>query len=377
MVNLGSILKSYRLAHGLTQSELASRLNCDQTYISKVEKGHRTISNIVDLRRIAERLGMPPQALGLARYEGLDKPSDEILDFAPPIIELSELTRNAGNAPEAIRSLSPLVTKLEFLATKSQGEQEVLQTLALAETALATALGDRLPSNRLASSVALFQRAWERIKPLKSGDRLKNLVFRRYGNELRKVGQLGSAVSSLKAALEWAPDIPAKGALLIGLARAFARMGNHQEFDEAVTNASRLLPFLRETRPTFNPVVVEEIRLRGLLTLKRLEEINTVLKTEPAAPHNDIATAAQWRAMSSITHGAAQLATGESEYGFELIERGLIAASKYQLPQQIQRAIRYLKPMAKSSRAKRLVSQAHQELGALNKSGLEIVAASY
>jgi len=366
MKNLGSILKSYRSAHALTQTELAARLNCDQTYISKIENCHRTIGNMVDLSRIAERLGLPPQVLGLARHKDCGQSIDEVLELAPSMIELCDRARNAGCASEAIRSLAPLVVKLDLRSSENRCDPNLLATLALAENALATALGERLPSTRLASSVALFRRAWHRVTLLTNNDGLKNLVLRRYGNELRKVGKLGLAVSSLKSALAFASDTSARGASFMGLARAFARMGNYREFAAAVASAGRLVFSLREPRPTFNRLVVEEIRLRGLHMLGRVDEIRSVLRSETRHREEPV-LAAQWRAMSSITQGAARLATGERELGLTLIDHGVDSASQYQLPQQIHRAIRYLKPLKTSLHARRLASRAYEALRELSR----------
>ncbi|CUU57866.1 Transcriptional regulator, contains XRE-family HTH domain [Parafrankia irregularis] len=65
-VGIGSLLRAYRQAHGLTQQQLADLLGFDQSYVSKVESGRRAIHDISTLRHIARNLGLSPEDVGLA-----------------------------------------------------------------------------------------------------------------------------------------------------------------------------------------------------------------------------------------------------------------------------------------------------------------------
>jgi transcriptional regulator with XRE-family HTH domain len=64
--SLGHALREYRSAHRLTQAQLAELLSMDQSYVSKVETGRRQVRDIGILLRIATRLGLPPESLGLS-----------------------------------------------------------------------------------------------------------------------------------------------------------------------------------------------------------------------------------------------------------------------------------------------------------------------
>jgi transcriptional regulator with XRE-family HTH domain len=48
--NFLATLKDVRISHGLTQSDLASRLKSTQSFISKVERGERRL-DVVELRQ--------------------------------------------------------------------------------------------------------------------------------------------------------------------------------------------------------------------------------------------------------------------------------------------------------------------------------------
>jgi transcriptional regulator with XRE-family HTH domain len=64
--DLGQMLRDYRSQESLTQAALADLLGVDQTYVSKIERGHRVISNVGFLRRVCQVLDIPPGQLGLS-----------------------------------------------------------------------------------------------------------------------------------------------------------------------------------------------------------------------------------------------------------------------------------------------------------------------
>ena len=52
-----ALLRGVRIEAGLTQSELASRLGTDQTFISKYESGERRL-DILELREVCQVIGI-------------------------------------------------------------------------------------------------------------------------------------------------------------------------------------------------------------------------------------------------------------------------------------------------------------------------------
>ncbi len=62
---LGEVFKAYRVVHGLSQAELAELLHLDQSYVSMLENGKRTVRDEGELRRIAMVLDLPETELGL------------------------------------------------------------------------------------------------------------------------------------------------------------------------------------------------------------------------------------------------------------------------------------------------------------------------
>ncbi|WTO53443.1 helix-turn-helix domain-containing protein [Streptomyces sp. NBC_00211] len=63
--NLADVLKTYRALHKLKQQDLADLLGYDQSYVSLLERGKRTIRDMIELRRLAAALALPEEELGL------------------------------------------------------------------------------------------------------------------------------------------------------------------------------------------------------------------------------------------------------------------------------------------------------------------------
>jgi transcriptional regulator with XRE-family HTH domain len=54
---LTTLLREMRIAAGLTQTELAARIEKDQTFVSKYESGERRL-DVLELREICEAIGV-------------------------------------------------------------------------------------------------------------------------------------------------------------------------------------------------------------------------------------------------------------------------------------------------------------------------------
>lgn len=61
-VELGQVIRRYRVAAGLSQEQLAERSGLHATYLSQIETGKRNLSVQV-LRRVAAGLGVPAAEL--------------------------------------------------------------------------------------------------------------------------------------------------------------------------------------------------------------------------------------------------------------------------------------------------------------------------
>lgn len=64
---IGPELRSYRRAEGISQSVLAGRLQVDQSYVSRIERGERPVRDVGFLLQVARLLEIEPERLGLSR----------------------------------------------------------------------------------------------------------------------------------------------------------------------------------------------------------------------------------------------------------------------------------------------------------------------
>ncbi len=103
--DLGAILRAYRAATGLTQDQLGTLLALDQSYVSRIERGSRSVRDLQALGHIADRLSVPLHALGLASTDGGDRAAfDEAISRAYRELEHAEAYSMVLN-PFALREI--------------------------------------------------------------------------------------------------------------------------------------------------------------------------------------------------------------------------------------------------------------------------------
>lgn len=63
---VGRVIREARLRAGLTLAQLGTRVGYSGATISRLERGKQQLRDVVVLRALAEALGIPPSAVGLA-----------------------------------------------------------------------------------------------------------------------------------------------------------------------------------------------------------------------------------------------------------------------------------------------------------------------
>lgn len=320
--------------HGLSQHKLAELLGFDKTYISMIETGRRTISDVTTRRHIARTLGLPTHVLGVTDADDADFAA--MVQFADSTIRLAEIARQAGRAVEAVNELWPLVARLEARAAEGRAERDTLVLLGHARLALGVSLGTVLPEERLVAAVGWTSKA------LMIAERLDDNAFlartlRMHGNELRKAGRPAAAVARLHHATHISLDSEGRGTAYALLARAAGEHGDAALFDHAVDVYRNLLDHDSGRGMLFNPFTFREIHLRGLLSTHRPAEAVRLLRTEhpgaqPVAP--------QWHIIERVTAGQVLVAAREPDGAEESLRAALDAAEAHRMPHQVQRAIR-------------------------------------
>lgn len=336
--NLASILRTYRRLNRISQEGLAVILGYDKTYISMIETGRRRISDVGALREIARKLCIPLHTLGVAESD--DATFMAMIQFADSVLNLAETARRSGHAVEAVNEVWPLVARLESRAAEGLIERDSLRLLSRARLSLGVALGAVLPEERLATSARWTGSALRAAQYLDDDPAILAHVLAMHGNELRKAGRVGAAISRAVASIGRATDAPSRIAALAILSRAAGEAGNPELFDAAFARyRCELDVYADESMMLGNMFTMREIRLRGLVSTGRATLAGDMLDDLS----DGSATAPQWRVIEGITVAEVLLAGGDSASGQRRLDSALREAEQFTLPHQVQRAVRAAK----------------------------------
>jgi transcriptional regulator with XRE-family HTH domain len=337
--DVGQVLKHFRSLHQLTQHDLAALLGFDQSYISKLENG-QNLRDLTTLKHIATCLGIPGQWLGITTERSPNVQSSELVEVAPSVIRLSQTVRENGRADSAVNELWPLVLRLDTVAIQDNSNPRLFLTLAAAQAMLGVILGDLLLEEALWISVHFFKKAVAIVD--EHGDAtLKAEVYRGCGNELRKHKQYTEAIPYLEQAFFWAPDGITKGIAAALLARTYGEMGDKENFHDAMGSVLYAQDKATCFTPTFNPVTIHEVHVRGLLNVGQITALSSLLEQDTLTLHSLAASVApQWSVISQLTRAEAQFSLGRIDDGLANLKIALTGAELCKLPHQVQRAIR-------------------------------------
>lgn len=330
---LGAILRFYRTIHGLNQAQLGSILGYDKTYISALEVGKRALDDIGSLRRVCGLLRLPPHVVGIT--DPADSDHRAMLQFGESTIRLAEIARQCGHASEAVAELWPLAARLEARITVGHSERDVLRLLARTRVSLGVALGNVLPEERLPTAAHWTAKSLKITRHFHD-PALSSYVLRMHGNELRKAGLRGAAVSRLHQATALAPDRDTRAAALPLLARAAGAIGDAELFDQVMLESRALLDLVEHTS-LFNPLALHEIQMRGLIATGRADAAIRLAGNGPA-PATTVAP--QWRVIELVTIGHVQLLANDRSAANESLAAAIREAALQHLPHQLQRIIR-------------------------------------
>jgi transcriptional regulator with XRE-family HTH domain len=335
---LARILVAYRQAYSLSQSALAELLGVDQSYISKIERGRRTIKDVQFLKRVVDRLGVQACHIELSTEIFPGVSDGDILRLSSSIISLADTARNAGHPGKAIHELQPLLIRLGEQARANPSDIILLRTIARAKTTLGTALGDVLPQERLHEAATQLSEALALVTYLekaghKSTPAMKIELLKKIGNELRKQGSHSGGADFLERSLALEFDDASRGSAALCLARLRANQRDERAFTKAMRIATSSLERVMDFSPTFNPVAVNEVRLRGLLQLGRLTE----KQIEHISGEAAVGLAPQWSIIREVTIAEAWMSVGNTTDAIAYAGRAINGALLCKLPRQISR----------------------------------------
>jgi transcriptional regulator with XRE-family HTH domain len=331
--NLAGVLRFYRRVHGLNQTELGELLGYDKTYVSALELGKRSLTDLKSRRHVCEQLRLPPHLLGVT--DVADSDHRAMLQFGESTVRLAEVARQSGHAAEAVSELWPLVARLEARVEDGHTERDVLHLLARARVSLGVALGNVLPEERLGTAAHWTAKSLDLVAYF-DDPAMTSYALRMHGNELRKARLRGAAVERLRHAAAAAPDNNSRAAVLPLLARAAGALGNAGLFDRVMRETDALLSSV-EHSSLFNPFSLHEIRMRGLIATGRTDAAIRLVGRSPAPTTN---VAPQWRVIELVTAAHVQILADDRAGSAELLGVAVTEATRQRLPHQLQRVLR-------------------------------------
>ena len=232
---VGRALKIYREHHKFTQEQMATLLDEDPRQIRRWENGETQLTDVRELKRIADRLGIPYKDLGIAASIYAPISLEEINNKVDHIWALVDDAR----IDEAYANAENLV--LEASQRTGTNDRETLHMLARMYHAAAHAASLSLKTDEVGQIIYYYQQMEYFAQQLKD-DTLLNISLAYQGDMLRRKGDIPHAIVCLERARDTTlqADAAARGNALQLLARAYIQGQQVDNFDTAIKEAEDL-----------------------------------------------------------------------------------------------------------------------------------------
>lgn len=253
----GQFLKDYRERHKLTQEQLAYDLSMEPRTLRAYENGERQLNNIKELHRIADRLGIQPEQLGIAGSIYTPRTPEEIEE----VIQHAWLLVEESRLREARIVIERLIQNVRSQITTE--DPALLQSLASAYHSAGYIISEATKAEGSIEAILHYQQM-ETIARLVKDDTLLNISLTYQGDMYRRLGNLEKASDYLEAAKDTTPraDKAARGNGIQLLARVYFRKGELGNFERAMGETEELSytfdPAVSSTRGHYNPGTVYE-----------------------------------------------------------------------------------------------------------------------
>jgi transcriptional regulator with XRE-family HTH domain len=278
------VLKEYRKAHNLTQEQIAYDLQIEPRTYRAYENGEYPLTNINELRRIADILGIEPHRFGIASSLYVPRTSEEIEEVIAHIWNLVEASR----LQEARETIERFVEQLQTQVTTDN--PALLRSLARAYHTAGYVVSEATRAHESYAAILHYEKM-EEISRILNDHTLLNISLTYQGDMFRRLGSYAKAATYLEAARDTTPqaDTAAKGNGIQLLARVYLRKGALGNFERAMGEAEELSytfdPASSSTQGHYSPGTVYEEYGRSYADLrqtdKALEYLDRAQKTLP------------------------------------------------------------------------------------------------
>src|SRR5579883_2074270 len=310
---VGLCLKDYRKKYDLTQEQLAADLSVDVRTLRRWENGETPLSDINELKCIADRLGIEPDRLGVAASVYLPLTLEQINETIESIWHLVEEARTA----EAQLLVDRLVQDLTRQIT---GENDpLLYKLAQAHHLAGYVKSMRTRANEIVLPLSNYQEM-EKIARILHDETLLNIALTYEGDMLCRGGDTVRSIEYLEAARDTTPqaEIAARGNGMQLLARAFLRANRTADFERAMKEseeiAATITPQASSTRSQYSLGTVYEEYGRSYAQLGEMQKAMEYLDKAEAS----LESTKHWEILIKTARAIALVRGGEIENGVQI-----------------------------------------------------------
>ncbi len=232
---LGQALKVYRDTHKFTQEELAVLLSVEPRTLRRWENGETILTDIHELKRIADHLGISYEHFGIATsictpltLENIDATVNRIWS----LIDEAHISEAYVVAEHLVR---------EAVHHLKTDDEESLRAFARLYQAMAHATSLSSRTEEVGRAIYYYQQM-EYFARLLNDDTLLNLSLAYQGDMYRRKGDITRAITYLEEARDTTPqaDVASHGNTMQLLARSYIRANRERDFDYAIKESEDL-----------------------------------------------------------------------------------------------------------------------------------------
>lgn len=310
---LSQVLAEYINRTGMKQVDLADYLNVSERTVRRWKNGEDVVSDVQELKRIAELLDVEPERLGVVASVHLPispRQADKMLSHVWTLIAKARNYDARVCGEKLIRDLRMQIT---------DENDELLLQLAKAHHVTGYVTSLNVHTNEIHKSIEHFSQM-EQIARTLNNDTLINLALTYHGDMLRRGDKINEAIMYLEAARDTTPlaDISAKGNGIQLLGRAYIQKRDRNGFERALADAEKLVSDVDPETDVTNGLyclgtVLEEYG-RSYGTLGELQKsLDYLDRAESALPPS-----VRWKILLMTTRTVSLVRGGEYHIGGKL-----------------------------------------------------------
>jgi transcriptional regulator with XRE-family HTH domain len=232
---LSQALKIYRDRHKFSQEELASLLYVEPRTLRRWENSETILTDVNELKRIADRLGIPHEHLGVAASIYIPLSAEHInttVNHVWSLIDEARISEARAIAENLVR---------EAYHQISTSDPVYLHAFARMYHAMAHATSTSVRTEEVGQAIYYYQQM-EYFARLLKDNTLINISLSYQGDMYRRKGDIPKALTLLEAARDTTPgaDEAARGNNMQLLARSYLRAERLTDFDTAIKTSEAL-----------------------------------------------------------------------------------------------------------------------------------------